>query len=63
MARQTICDCCGKVIKEPFADYRGDINPDCLIVLEVKPISINSTKGIVHDPDLCRGCIINTLRG
>ncbi len=63
MAKQTICDYCGRVIKEPFHDYRGDLDSDCLVCLDVKITSLNSSKGNSNNPDLCRECIINVLRG
>ena len=60
---ELICDYCGKVINKPFSDYHGDLDMDCLAVIEVKVVSLNSTREYPDKPDLCRECIINTLRG
>jgi len=63
MATKTICDYCDKQIVEPFSDYRGDLDGDHLVVMEVKPMTMNSSQGNISNPDLCRECIINVLRG
>ena len=63
MAVQTVCDYCGKVINELFRGYRGDLDSDCLAVIEVRVVSLNSSRKYPDKPDLCRECIIKTLRG
>lgn len=60
--KKTICDYCGEEIKEPFRDYRGDLDTDHLAIIEIKPVTINSSQGNVKNPDLCRECIIKVLR-
>ena len=61
--KQTICDYCGKAIKEEFKDYRGDLAKDALACIEIKPTLLNKSVDVIHDPDLCRECIIKVLRG
>ena len=63
MATKTICDYCGKEIKEPFKDFRGDLAKDALACIEIKPTLLNRDGyNMLHDPDLCRECIITILR-
>ena len=61
--KKTICDYCGKEIKETFKDYRGDLDARNLAIIEVKPILLNQTDNRIENPDLCRECIIKVLRG
>ncbi len=61
--KKTMCDYCGKEIKEPFMNFRGDLDGDHLAVIEIKPTRLNSTQGNISNPDLCRECIIEVLRG
>ncbi len=61
--KKTICDYCGAEIKEPFKDYRGDLDRDHLVVVEIKPTTMNSSQGNLSHPDLCRKCIIKVLKG
>ena len=63
MATKIVCDYCGKEIKEPFPDYRGDLDSENLAVIEIRPILLNQTEKKINNPDLCRECIINVLRG
>jgi len=60
---KTVCDYCGKEIKERFADYRGDLDSRNLAVIEIKPTLLNRTVDKIKNPDLCRKCIIKVLRG
>ncbi|MFX1452440.1 MAG: hypothetical protein ACFFCM_16490 [Promethearchaeota archaeon] len=60
---QVVCDYWGKVIKEPFSDYRGDLDSKNLAVIEIKPTLLNQTTKKIENPDLCRECIIKVLRG
>lgn len=60
---KTVCDYCGREIKEPFHDYRGDLDSENLAIIEIKPIMLNKTSSKIDNPDLCRGCIIKILRG
>ena len=41
--KKTICDYCGEEIKEPFNDFRGDLDPKNLAIIQVKPILLNQT--------------------
>jgi hypothetical protein len=61
--KKTICDYCGREIKETFRDYRGDLDSANLAVIEIKPILLNRTTDVINNPDLCRECIIKVLRG
>ena len=61
--KKTICDYCGEEIKEPFEDFRGDLDCNNLAVIEVKPILLNQTTSKIENPDLCRQCILRVLRG
>lgn len=61
--RKTICDYCGKEIKEPFSDFRGDLDAQNLAIIEVKPILLNQTTNRIKNPDLCKECIIKVLHG
>ena len=61
--KQTICDYCGNKINEDFVDYRGDLAKDALACIEIKPTLLNKSVDIIHNPDLCRECIIKVLRG
>ena len=63
MATKIICDYCGIEIKEPFHDYRGDLDSKNLAIIEVKPKLLNRTTNTICNPDLCRKCIIKILRG
>ena len=63
MAKQVICDNCGAVIKEQFDDYHGDLSPSVLAVIKIKPVLLNRTNDVIENPDLCRACIIRTLKG
>ncbi len=60
---KVICDYCGYEIKERFKDYRGDLDGNNLAVIEIKPILLNKTTIQIHNPDLCRNCIIKILEG
>ena len=61
--KQTICDYCGNIIKEEFKDYRGDLAKDTLACIKIEPTLLNKSVHVIHNPDLCRKCIIKVLRG
>lgn len=60
---KTVCDYCGAEIKEPFRDYRGDLDAKNLAIIEIRPTLLNQTVSEIDNPDLCRACIIKILRG
>ncbi len=62
MATRTVCDYCDREIREPFRDYRGDLDSRNLAIIEIKPILLNQTTRKISNPDLCRECIIKVLR-
>ena len=61
MSLLKVCDYCGSRIQEPFSNYRCDLDNDCLAIMEILVISLNSTKDYPKNPDLCRSCIKKAL--
>ena len=60
---KTVCDYCGREVKEHFKDYRGDLDAKNLAIIEIKPTFLNRTVDKIDNPDLCRECIIRVLNG
>ena len=48
---RTVCDYCGKEVKEPFHDYRGDLDGDHLAVSSVWTITEISMEYIVQNEE------------
>ena len=61
--KQIVCDYCEKVIKEPFTNYRGDLDNSTCAIIDITPRNLNKTSTHISKPDLCRECIIRVLQG
>lgn len=59
---KTLCDYCGKEIKNSETEFTGDLDNRNLAVIRVEPILLNQTDSKIDRPDLCVACIIKTLK-